>query len=173
MARAGRKFIAHFYMSFSTTSFRNPNSILQSSSFSQLSRTGHYAQNPRLTRDRHKPFSARWALHTLKVKASHLGGRNGHPACLADAHRRNAGNRSSAGARASNGHEAIVEFRTHRPDITLMDLQMPKMDGVDAMIAIRSEFPEARIIVLTTFASEVEIQRALEAGACAWQLSQT
>ena len=64
-------------------------------------------------------------------------------------------------AQASNGHEAIVEFRTHRPDITLMDLQMPKMDGVDAMIAIRSEFPEARIIVLTTFASEVEIQRAL------------
>jgi DNA-binding NarL/FixJ family response regulator len=45
-----------------------------------------------------------------------------------------------------------VEFRTHRPDFTLMDLQMPKMDGVDAMIAIRSEFPEARIIVLTTFA---------------------
>ena len=73
-------------------------------------------------------------------------------------------------AQASNGHEAIVEFRTHRPDVTLMDLQMPKMDGVDAMIAIRSEFPEARIIVLTTFASEVEIQRALEAGACAYIL---
>jgi DNA-binding NarL/FixJ family response regulator len=68
-------------------------------------------------------------------------------------------------AQACNGHEAIAEFRTHRPDITLMDLQMPKMDGVDAMIAIRSEFPEARIIVLTTFANEVEIQRALDAGA--------
>ena len=70
-------------------------------------------------------------------------------------------------AQASNGYEAIMEFRTHRPDITLMDLQMPKMDGVDAMIAIRSEFPEARIIVLTTFDSELEIQRALEAGASA------
>jgi DNA-binding NarL/FixJ family response regulator len=66
-------------------------------------------------------------------------------------------------AEACNGHEAIVEFRTHRRDITLMDLQMPGMNGVDAMIAIRREFPKARIIVLTTLASEVEIQRALEA----------
>ena len=73
-------------------------------------------------------------------------------------------------AQACNGHEAIVEFRTHRPDITLMDLQMPGMNGLDAMTAIRGEFPEARVIVLTTFASEVEIQRALAAGACAYIL---
>jgi DNA-binding NarL/FixJ family response regulator len=73
-------------------------------------------------------------------------------------------------AQASNGHEAIVEFRTHRPDITLMDLQMPGMNGLDAMTAIRGEFPEARIIVLTTFDNHVEIQRALAAGACAYIL---
>ena len=72
-------------------------------------------------------------------------------------------------AQASNAHEAIVEFRTHRPD-TLMDLQMPGMNGLDAMTAIRGEFPEARIILLTTFDNDVEIQRALEAGACAYIL---
>jgi len=68
-------------------------------------------------------------------------------------------------AQASNGREAIHQFRTHRPDITLMDLQMPEMNGVDAMIAIRGEFPEARIIVLTTYTGDVQVLRALKAGA--------
>jgi DNA-binding NarL/FixJ family response regulator len=68
-------------------------------------------------------------------------------------------------AEAANGREAIQQFRAHRPDITLMDLQMPEMSGFDAIIAIRSEFPEARIIVLTTFAGDVQVLRALKAGA--------
>jgi DNA-binding NarL/FixJ family response regulator len=71
---------------------------------------------------------------------------------------------------ASNGREAIHEFRTHRPDITLMDLQMPEMNGVDAMVAIRGEFPEARIIVLTTYVGDVQALRALKAGARAYLL---
>ncbi len=69
---------------------------------------------------------------------------------------------------AGNGQEAIEEFRRHRPDITLMDLQMPKMNGLDAMIAIRAEFPEARIIVLTTYMGDVQVSRALKAGARAY-----
>ena len=73
-------------------------------------------------------------------------------------------------AQASNGREAIHRFRTHRPDITLMDLQMPEMNGVDAMIAIRGEFPEARIIVLTTYTGDVQVLRALKAGARAYLL---
>ena len=73
-------------------------------------------------------------------------------------------------AEASNGREAIHQFRTHRPDITLMDLQMPEMNGVDAMIAIRGEFPEARIIVLTTYTGDVQVLRALKAGARAYLL---
>jgi DNA-binding NarL/FixJ family response regulator len=73
-------------------------------------------------------------------------------------------------AEASNGREAIQRFREHTPDVTLMDLRLPDMSGIDAMIAIRSEFPEARIIILTTFAGDVEIQRALEAGARAYVL---
>ena len=73
-------------------------------------------------------------------------------------------------AEASNGRDAIQRFREHTPDITLMDLRLPDMSGIDAMAAIRSEFPEARIIVLTTFAGDVEIQRALEAGARAYVL---
>jgi DNA-binding NarL/FixJ family response regulator len=73
-------------------------------------------------------------------------------------------------AEASNGREAIQRFREHAPDVTLMDLRLPDMSGIDAMIAIRSEFPEARIIILTTFAGDVEIQRALESGARAYVL---
>jgi DNA-binding NarL/FixJ family response regulator len=73
-------------------------------------------------------------------------------------------------AQASNGREAIRQFRTHRPDITLMDLQMPEMNGVDAMIAIRGEFPEARIIILTTYTGDVQVLRALKAGARAYLL---
>jgi DNA-binding NarL/FixJ family response regulator len=73
-------------------------------------------------------------------------------------------------AEASNGREAIEKFREHRPDITLMDLQMPEMNGVDAMIAIRDEFPEARIIVLTTYAGDVQVLRAMRIGARAYLL---
>ncbi len=68
-------------------------------------------------------------------------------------------------AEASNGREAIQQFRIHRPDVTVMDLQMPEMDGVDAVFAIRDEFPGARIIVLTTYAGDAKILRALKAGA--------
>jgi DNA-binding NarL/FixJ family response regulator len=73
-------------------------------------------------------------------------------------------------AEASSGQEAIQEFRKHRPDIVLMDLQMPDMNGIDAMIAIRAEFPGARFIVLTTYAGDVQISRALKAGARAYLL---
>jgi DNA-binding NarL/FixJ family response regulator len=73
-------------------------------------------------------------------------------------------------AEASNGREAIQRFREYTPDVTLMDLRLPDMSGIDAMIAIRSEFPEARIIILTTFAGDVEIHRALGAGARAYVL---
>ena len=73
-------------------------------------------------------------------------------------------------AEASNGHEAIEQFRAHHPDITLMDLQMPEMGGIDAIVGIRSEFPEARIIVLTTYAGDALCQRALRAGAQAYVL---
>jgi len=68
-------------------------------------------------------------------------------------------------SQASSGAEAIQHHRDHRPDVTLMDLRLPDLSGIDAMIAIRAEFPEARIIMLTTFEGDVEIQRALEAGA--------
>ena len=68
-------------------------------------------------------------------------------------------------SQAANGAEAIQQYREHRPDVTLMDLRLPDLNGIDVMIAIRGEFPEARIIMLTTFEGDVEIQRALEAGA--------
>ena len=73
-------------------------------------------------------------------------------------------------AEAENGREAIGQFRMHRPEITLMDLQMPEMNGLDAMIAIRGEFPDARIIVLTTYTGDVQARRALQAGARAYLL---
>lgn len=73
-------------------------------------------------------------------------------------------------AEASTGLEAIEQFRINRPDIVLMDLQMPGMNGIDAMIAIRGEFPEARFIVLTTYTGDVQIVRALKAGARAYLL---
>ena len=68
-------------------------------------------------------------------------------------------------AEASNGREAIQQFRVHRPDVTVMDLQMPEVNGTDAVSAIRVEFPNARIIVLTTYAGDLQILRALKAGA--------
>jgi DNA-binding NarL/FixJ family response regulator len=73
-------------------------------------------------------------------------------------------------AEASNGREALEQFRRHRPDITLMDLEMPDVSGIDAMNAIRGEFPDARIIVLTTHAGDVLVARALKAGARAYLL---
>ena len=73
-------------------------------------------------------------------------------------------------AEATNGREAIQQFRAHGPDVTLMDLQMPEMNGLDATLAIRGEFPEARIIVLTTYTGDVQARRALQAGARAYLL---
>jgi len=68
-------------------------------------------------------------------------------------------------AQASTGREAIEQFRRHQPDITLMDLQMPDISGIEAILAIRGEFPNARIVVLTTYAGDVQVVRALKAGA--------
>jgi DNA-binding NarL/FixJ family response regulator len=76
-------------------------------------------------------------------------------------------------AEASNGREAIQQFRAHRPDITLMDLQMPEMNGLDAITAIRGDFPDAKIIVLTTYKGDVQILRALKAGARGYLLKNT
>ena len=73
-------------------------------------------------------------------------------------------------AQASSGNEAIQKFREHRPDVTLMDLRLPDMSGIGTMIALRAEFPEARIVMLTTFEGDVEIQRALQAGAWGYLL---
>jgi len=76
-------------------------------------------------------------------------------------------------AEASNGREAIQQFRTHRPDVTIMDLQMPEMNGLDAITAIRGEFRDAKIIVLTTYKGDVQILRALKAGAQGYLLKNT
>jgi DNA-binding NarL/FixJ family response regulator len=73
-------------------------------------------------------------------------------------------------AEASNGREAIQQFRAHRPDVTLMDLQMPEMNGLDALMAIRGEFPEARVIMLTTYSGDVQVMRSMRAGARAYLL---
>jgi len=73
-------------------------------------------------------------------------------------------------AEASNGKEAIDAFRAHQPDVTLMDLQMPSVDGIDAINAIRREFPDARIIVLTTYSGDTQVLRALKAGARGYML---
>ena len=76
-------------------------------------------------------------------------------------------------AEAANGREAIQQFRAHRPDVTLMDIQMPEMNGLDALIAIRTEFPDAKVIVLTTYEGDVHILRALKAGAQGYLLKNT
>ncbi|MGO9931685.1 MAG: response regulator [Steroidobacteraceae bacterium] len=76
-------------------------------------------------------------------------------------------------AEAANGREAVQQYRAHRPDITLMDLQMPEMSGLDALSTIRAEFPEARIIVLTTYAGDVQAHRAVKAGSRAYLLKDT
>jgi DNA-binding NarL/FixJ family response regulator len=76
-------------------------------------------------------------------------------------------------AEAASGGQALQLFREHRPDVTLMDLRLPDMSGIDAMIAIRAEFSQARIIILTTFEGDAEIQRALESGARGFLLKNT
>jgi DNA-binding NarL/FixJ family response regulator len=76
-------------------------------------------------------------------------------------------------AQAATGSEAVQMFRQHQPDVTLMDLRLPDISGIDALIAIRAEFPEARIIMLTTFEGDVEIQRSLKAGARGYMLKST
>jgi DNA-binding NarL/FixJ family response regulator len=76
-------------------------------------------------------------------------------------------------AEAANGREAMEQFRRHRPDVTLMDLQMPEMNGIEAMTAIRAEFPAARIIVLTTYTGDVQVLRAIKAGASGYLLKST
>ena len=76
-------------------------------------------------------------------------------------------------AEATNGREAIQQYRAHRPDITLMDLQMPEMSGLDAINGIRGEFPDAKIIVLTTYQGDVQILRAVKAGVQAYLLKNT
>ena len=73
-------------------------------------------------------------------------------------------------AEASNGREAIEQFRTHRPDVTLMDVQMPEVNGIDAIVKIREEFPDARIIVLTTYSGDAQAARAFKAGAAGYLL---
>src|SRR6185369_8521849 len=73
-------------------------------------------------------------------------------------------------AEASNGREASEQFRTHRPDVTLRDVQMPEVNGIDAIVKIREEFPDARIIVLTTYSGDAQAARAFKAGAAGYLL---
>src|SRR5262245_12371584 len=73
-------------------------------------------------------------------------------------------------AEASNGLEAVEQFRAHRPDVTLMDVQMPEVNGIDAILKIREEFPDARIIVLTTYTGDAQAARAFKAGASGYLL---
>ena len=73
-------------------------------------------------------------------------------------------------AEASNGREAVEQFRTHHPDVTLMDVQMPEVNGIDAIVKIREEFPDARIIVLTTYTGDAQAARAFKAGAYGYLL---
>ena len=73
-------------------------------------------------------------------------------------------------AEASNGREAVEQFRTHHPDVTLMDVQMPEVNGIDAIVKIREEFPDARIIVLTTYTGDAQAARAFKAGAFGYLL---
>src|ERR1700691_2453404 len=73
-------------------------------------------------------------------------------------------------AEATNGRDAIEKFQLHRPDVTLMDLQMPALNGIEAIIGIRAEYPNARIIVLTTYTGDVQVVRALKAGARGYML---
>ena len=73
-------------------------------------------------------------------------------------------------AEASNGREAVEQFRAHRPDVTLMDVQMPEVNGIDAILKIREEFPDARIIVLTTYSGDAQAARAFRAGAAGYLL---
>lgn len=73
-------------------------------------------------------------------------------------------------AEAGNGREAVEQFRAHRPDVTLMDIQMPQMNGIDGILAIRKEFPEAHIIVLTTYSGDAQAVRAFHAGASGYLL---
>lgn len=76
-------------------------------------------------------------------------------------------------AQAATGREAIQQFRQHQPDVTLMDLRLPDISGIDALIAIRADYPDACVVILTTFEGDVEIQRALEAGARGYMLKTT
>jgi len=76
-------------------------------------------------------------------------------------------------AEAATGREAIQQFRAHRPDVTLMDIQMPEMNGLDALITIRTEFPDAKVIVLTTYEGDAHILRAVRAGALGYLLKNT
>ena len=76
-------------------------------------------------------------------------------------------------SQVATGEEAVAQFRVHRPDVTLMDLRLPGMDGTDALIAIRADYPQARIMMLTTSEGDAEIQRALRAGAAGYVLKST